>query len=256
MPIGEILKNARIEKGYSFEYLEEATKIRAKYLEALEKENFGVLPGHVYAKAFLRTYAKFLELDTEQIMSEFGQMNHEAPAPEIETEDHDPVPTATGSKKWRYAAASFAIIALLAFNALYNIGDKPEDNRPEPPNTAQQPPTNNVPNPPDPANPTDNTPPEAPQPPQQVEGVRVVLKVTDGQSWMQIVADGQTVFSGTVNPGETKDFQADEKIYMHVGNAGAVEVNVNGKDLGRLGQPGKVSKTTFNAGEEPQLTQG
>ncbi|SHE42475.1 helix-turn-helix domain-containing protein [Desulforamulus putei] len=256
MPIGEVLRNARIKKGYSFEYLEEATKIRAKYLEALENENFDVLPGQVYARAFLRTYAKFLDLDSEQIMNELSQMNNEAPSPKIETEHHDPGPSATGSKKWRYAAAGLAIIALLAFNALYHIGDKPEDNKPELPNTVQQPPANNANNNAAPNNPPNNTPPEATQPPRQVEGVRVVLKVTDSQSWMQIVADGKTVFSGMVNPGETKDFQADEKIYLHVGNAGAVEVNVNGKDLGRLGEPGKVRRQTFNAGEEPQLTRG
>lgn len=255
MSIGEVLRNARIKKGYSFEYLEEATKIRAKYLEALEKENFAVLPGQVYAKAFLRTYAKFLELDTEEIMNEFCQMNNEAP-PEAEKDKHEAEPTDTGSKKWRYVAAGVALISLLAFNALYNIGDRPEDSKPELPKTVQQPPAENQNNIPPDTNPAPDNPPQANQPPQQVEGVRVVLKVTEGQSWMQIVADGKTVFTGTVNPGETKDFQAEEKIYLHVGNAGAVEVNVNGKELGRLGESGKVSKKTFSAGEEPNITQG
>ncbi|WP_238473059.1 helix-turn-helix domain-containing protein [Desulforamulus profundi] len=142
MSIGEVLRNARIKKGYSFEYLEEATKIRAKYLEALEKENFAVLPGQVYAKAFLRTYAKFLELDTEEIMNEFSQINNEAP-PEVEKDKHEAEPTDTGSKKWRYVAAGVALISLLAFNALYNIGDRPEDNKPELPKTVQQPPAEN-----------------------------------------------------------------------------------------------------------------
>ncbi|GAB6157563.1 DUF4115 domain-containing protein [Desulfotomaculum varum] len=250
MPIGEVLRNARIRKGYSFEYLEEATKIRAKYLQALENENFAVLPGQVYAKAFLRTYARFLELDVEQVMAEYNQLSQETALHKNETEQ--PQPTATArSKRWRYAVAGFAVIALLAFNALYHMGDSPEHNKPELPNTVQQPPANQT----LPSAPINNNRPETGQP-KPTEGVRVVLKVTDSQSWMQIVADGKTVFSGMVNPGETKDFTADEKIYLHVGNAGAVEVSVNGKDLGRLGEPGKVRRQTFNAGEEPQLTQG
>ncbi|AEG60187.1 helix-turn-helix domain-containing protein [Desulforamulus ruminis] len=237
-----------MEKGFSLEYLEEATKIRAKYLEALENERFDVLPGPVYAKAFLRTYAKFLNLDTEAIMQEFSVEGNE-PVPDlIKDPQAEPEPGYTGGgKNLRYLVAGFAIIALLGVHFFYDAG-RPEENKPNLPQTAQQQqqtqPENNTG--------AGNQPPQE----QTVEGVRVTLKVMDGQSWMQIVADGNTVFSGTVSPGETKDFQAQEKIYLHVGNAGAVEVNVNGKDLGRLGQTGKVVRNTFYSGQEPEVNRG
>lgn len=244
MPIGELLKNARMKKDYSFEYLEEATKIRAKYLEALENEKFDVLPGSVYAKAFLRTYAKYLELDTEEIINEYNQLKNENPTPVVETKIDDSEPIISGGKKWRYVAAGVAVVSLLVFNSLYSAGKRAEDNKPELPKTVQKQPTEN----------NKNIAP--PQTPAQIEGVRVVLKVTDKESWMRVEADGNTVFSGLVEPGEMKDFQAQEKIFLHVGNAGAVQVNVNGKDLGRLGENGKVVKVPFTAGEEPKLTQG
>lgn len=245
MPIGEVLRNARLEKGYSFEYLEEATKIRAKYLEALENENFDVLPGQVYAKAFLRTYAKFLELNAEEIINEFSQSTKDT-SPVVEMKVHEDEPV-VGSKRWKYLVAGLAVVSLLAFNAVYNANKKPVDNRAEVPNVIQKQPAQN-------ANVKNNATKEKEQ--TKAEGVRIVLKVTDTQSWMQVEADGNTVFSGLVAPGEMKDFAAQEKIFLHVGNAGAVEVNVNGKDLGRLGENGKVVKIPFTAGEDPTLTQG
>ncbi|SHK64500.1 protein of unknown function [Desulforamulus aeronauticus DSM 10349] len=250
MPIGETLKNARMKKEYTFEYLEEATKIRAKYLKALEEDQFDVLPGPVYAKAFLRTYAKYLELDTEDIMMEYNLMANNAPPPVVvESKEIEREPVAGGGKKWRYLAAGAAVVALLAFNALYNTDKRAEDNKPDIPQTVQQEPAGQSSTPENNNTPKDTVP-------QPVQGVRVVLKVSDDPSWMRVEADGNTIFSGTLEPGQMKDFQAEQRIFLHVGNAGAVEVSVNGKDLGRLGAVGKVEKKTFTVGEEPNLTQG
>lgn len=247
MQIGEKLRNARQEKGYSFEYLEETTKIRAKYLEALENERFDILPGQVYAKAFLRTYAKYLGLDVDEIMAEFKEENKEEP---IEVSAPEPKPEIKdNSKKWHYVVAAVAIVALFAFKSLYGVGNQSEDKSAVPPTSQQQTAQQKS----SPPSPKQEAQTETSKP---ADGVRVVLKVTDNQSWMQVVADGNTVFTGLVNPGEMKDFKAQEKILLHVGNAGAVEVNVNGKDLGRLGKNGQVVQIPFAAGEVPQLTQG
>ncbi|MEG6521730.1 helix-turn-helix domain-containing protein [Desulfotomaculum sp. 1211_IL3151] len=251
--IGEALRNARNEKGYSLKYLEEATKIRAKYLEALENENFDILPGPVYAKAFLRTYAKYLELDTEEIMAEYNGLskNNDTQPQAEETKPFDPEATTSIAKKWKYLVAGLAIVSLFAFNSLYNNGQN-QDNKPEiPKNTAQEQPNTQGPSPEN-----LNTPGQATNN-EKDQGVRVVLKVNDEQqSWMQVEADGNTVFSGLVGPGEMKDFKAKQKIYLHVGNAGAVEVNVNGKNLGRLGENGKVVKIPFTSEEEPNSKEG
>ncbi|GAB6180724.1 DUF4115 domain-containing protein [Desulfotomaculum defluvii] len=251
MQIGEALSNARKEKGYSFRYLEEATKIRAKYLEALENENFDILPGPVYAKAFLRTYSKYLELDTEEIMAEYSRICNNTQPPVEETKEVEIEPTSKENKKWRYLVAGLAIVSLVAFNSIYNR-DQGLDNKPELPNTVQEQPNNQTDQPS-----KDIKPSAQGVAPQNNQGVRVVLRVTEQQqSWMQVEADGNTVFSGLVGPGEMKDFKAEEKIFLHVGNAGAVEVNVNGKDLGRLGENGKVVKIPFTSGEEPKLKEG
>ena len=61
--IGETLREARVRQRVNIEELEQSTKIRAKYLRALENEEFGLLPGPTYVKSFLRTYAEKLGLD-------------------------------------------------------------------------------------------------------------------------------------------------------------------------------------------------
>jgi cytoskeletal protein RodZ len=61
--IGNSLREARLRQALEFVEVEQATKIRGKYLRALEDEQFDILPGQTYVKGFLRTYAEYLGLD-------------------------------------------------------------------------------------------------------------------------------------------------------------------------------------------------
>ncbi|MCK8823473.1 helix-turn-helix domain-containing protein [Fuchsiella alkaliacetigena] len=72
--IGKQLKEARLEKGIELEAVEQATKIRRKYLEAIEAGDFEVIPGEVFLKGFLTQYAKYLGLDAEQIKAEYKEL--------------------------------------------------------------------------------------------------------------------------------------------------------------------------------------
>ena len=69
--IGSTLRETRIRDKIDITTVEEATKIRAKYLRALENEEWGVLPGPAYVKSFLRTYAEFLGLDAHMLVEEY-----------------------------------------------------------------------------------------------------------------------------------------------------------------------------------------
>src|SRR5881275_2224549 len=70
--IGNSLREARVRRGVDFTQAEQATKIRGKYLRALEDEQFGLLPSETYVKGFLRTYADYLELDGQLYVDEFN----------------------------------------------------------------------------------------------------------------------------------------------------------------------------------------
>ena len=71
LPIGEVLKRTRSRRKVDIRTVEQQTKIRIKYLRALENEEWDVLPGPAYAKGFLRTYAQFLGLDGDALVDEY-----------------------------------------------------------------------------------------------------------------------------------------------------------------------------------------
>lgn len=68
--IGEILKDARIEKGYTLDDLQQITKIQKRYLQAIEDGNTDILPGRFYMRAFVKQYADIVGLDGEELLEE------------------------------------------------------------------------------------------------------------------------------------------------------------------------------------------
>ena len=79
--IGNTLREARLRRALDIADCESATKIRAKYLRALEEEQFEILPGPTYVKGFLRTYAEYLDLDGRLVLDEYesrftGRQDH------------------------------------------------------------------------------------------------------------------------------------------------------------------------------------
>src|SRR4029079_3941930 len=71
--IGETLRETRMRRRIDMTEVEAATKIRAKYLRALENEEWDLLPGPTFVKTFLRTYAEYLDLDPRLLVEEYRQ---------------------------------------------------------------------------------------------------------------------------------------------------------------------------------------
>jgi hypothetical protein len=89
--IGEVLERARVRRGLDIEGAAEETKIRAKYLRALEAEEWEVLPSTAYAKGFLRTYARLLGLDADALVDEYRRRVESGAEPEHLLPFGDPV---------------------------------------------------------------------------------------------------------------------------------------------------------------------
>jgi cytoskeleton protein RodZ len=77
--IGATLREARMRARIDVSEIEAQTKIRAKYLRALENEEWGLLPGPTFVKSFLRTYAQALDLDSKALLEEY-RLHHERPS--------------------------------------------------------------------------------------------------------------------------------------------------------------------------------
>jgi cytoskeletal protein RodZ len=265
LEIGELLKQNRLTKGYSLDDIEEATKIRAKYLEALENEEFDILPGQVYVIAFLRNYARFLGLNDDEMVEQYKsrtQSNPQTDSVKKDIEDKEPIVndrprSRERTRRQRRRAqpqfvnfvkilAAVAVIAVVfAIASIYKTY-APGPDVPEQPNVVQDNANEDKPN-----NNTNNTETPAPdenmdeETPEQVEGVELVLNVTDANCWMRINVDGQIAFEGTVPAGDTKEFSGSESIDITLGNAGVVDVKYNGEDIGKLGPMGQVVNEQF-----------
>jgi cytoskeletal protein RodZ len=137
LQIGEVLKEARGRAGLEISAVEEQTKIRTRYLRALENEQWEVLPGHAYAKGFLRTYAILLGLDAEALLDEYRRrVEHARPGQLGPAEPWTAARVAPGEPGGRHwatrpgvvVAALVAIVlaVLLALGLTGGNGDAPE----------------------------------------------------------------------------------------------------------------------------------
>ncbi len=125
--IGETLREARMRRRIDMADVEAATKIRAKYLRALESEEWELLPGPTFVKTFLRTYAEYLELDARLLVEEYKQ-RFERPA----GMDVTPLNLRRQARRRRVAprigpglVVALGVLVLLA--ALYALGRSGQD---------------------------------------------------------------------------------------------------------------------------------
>jgi cytoskeletal protein RodZ len=127
--IGETLREARMRRRIDMTEVETATKIRGKYLRALENEEWDLLPGPTFVKTFLRTYAEYLDLDSRLLVEEYRQ-RYERPS----TQDLTPFAASrargrAGRRRRRLAAMGPALVVggcvVLLLASLWLLGSWP-----------------------------------------------------------------------------------------------------------------------------------
>lgn len=242
MSIGDRLRRAREDLGRSVEEAARDTRVRVEYLRALENEDFGGFGGDVYAKGFLSTYARYLDLDPEPLLEEYRQS--------VQRDDDTTQRLADGAvaraQSGRPPAwVAWLLIGGLVLGGIVTLGQLVGGNSPTPAGQNQDaPPAPVASGSPSPsateATPEEPTPTPAPEP----TGVDLVLAVEE-RCWMRVAVDGQVIFTETVPPGETKSYQGDEEVTIRFGNPGGVRAELNGEDLGVIGEPGQPETVTF-----------
>jgi len=118
--LGQLLQEAREQKGVSLEQVEEATRIRQKFLQALEEENFGTLPAEAYVKGFLRNYATYLELDPEEVIALYEGREDEGKAALPQPGFFQPMDISLAAPSWLtpdLVIGALLIVVLLAFGS-------------------------------------------------------------------------------------------------------------------------------------------
>jgi transcriptional regulator with XRE-family HTH domain len=226
--IGNSLREARIRRGLSINDVEAVTRIRSKYLQALEENDFEVIPGPTFVKGFLRTYALFLKLDADLILSEY-RSTYEPRGDEVATLRTDLTQqprsrTATERKRKRtrrtqrgYVLAGVAAVVLVALLAWFGAGRGDEAASLESDNLNPPTSTSLV----DSASVSTTT---------TGENVVFVVNVTEGSCWLVIREDseqGAELYAGTLSAGGQQTFDGAKRYWMMAGRPEVLAITVN-----------------------------
>jgi cytoskeleton protein RodZ len=213
--IGNSLREARLRQALDFPEIEQATKIRGKYLRALEEEQFEVLPAQTYVKGFLRSYAEYLGLDGQLYVDEFnsryvrGEVEEEAPL----------VPRGGGSWGGRQSPmATSAVLVVLGIIGVvtalvivaWRFGAEPEPRVPLPGNAVTPPPARKAPL------------------------ARLDVSAPQGKNaYLQIFRNsrlGRPIYQGTLEGGQTRTVRG-PRLWVYVYAPANLRLRLNGEPV-------------------------
>ena len=237
--MGAYLRAARRKRRVGIERAAEETRIRADFLMRMESDEFDFL-APAYVRGFLKTYARFLRVDPDPLMEEFDRRfgARVDTAQMIALEKHGrrtKLERPKLSSNWTVAAV-FAGFVLLVL-AVIGLVSEPDDNEPAGNVASQEEQT------PTPETSITTTTTATPSPtPTDIEDIiaaadtiELEIVASTGRCWTTVTADGEEVFTGTLEIGQSETFTADEKMDVVLGNAGGVELVVNGQNIGSPG---------------------
>lgn len=243
--LGERFRAAREARGLSLSDVAEQIRIRSVYLAAIEDENWPAIGAPVYVRGFLRTYARFLGLEPEEVVGEFNGANAEregtVPA---SAGSYDPAPVGGPTRNlswmiWVASAVAVLLIGFVVYNEMAFRQRTPElaaaSPAPASPGASASPLPSNGPE----ASPS----PQASASP-AADGPNSLVIRLSAPSWVKVVVDGNVSMEGTFPAGTVKQFHGKVAL-LRIGNAGGVAVQVDGKDVGTLGAAGDVIERSF-----------
>lgn len=283
--IGAHLREARERAGITLRDVAAATKISVPALEALERNDIGRLPGGIFVRAFVRAYARHVGLDPEDAVRRFVARFPDAAVEESPARyegQADTIGVGDGQRANRMWRAVWWLLPLVLAIVFFGFGGRLSwwggQAQPEAPRAGAQP--EQVPPGPStpiltaPATPPVSEPPAAPPavpvqdaavpaggtpataaaaaPPANAEAApnqegrfRLTL-ASRGLCWVTVRSDGVVQYTGTMKSGERKDVDVWGRVSLTVGNAGVIDVAINGQPARPLGGEGEVVTALMN----------
>lgn len=242
MSLGSLIAKARKDAGLSLEDLAAKTNIRMSVLSEIEKDNYSQCGGETYARGHVRNIASILNADQKEFIRlyEEEQGGETRSMKDLLIENSVmPLPAEVRKVSWKVlviiSVASLFVVGI-AQVVISNIN------------------TNDVlsANPSASASPSETAAqsPSAEPSTQSTfstgSGVEVIIEAVRAKSWLFVSdATGRILFSGQVSPGAVKTFSSDSQLNLKVGNAGGVDLKVNGKKVQALGVDGEVVSVSY-----------
>jgi cytoskeletal protein RodZ len=256
--LGQLLKEARKEKGITLEQLEETTKIRRRYLEAIEDGDYHVLPGNFYVRAFIKSYAEAVGLDPNEVLRMYRNV---IPAADLEPEMQPirrPRRNDNNAEKVMKWASHLLVwlfplfIAAVIYYFIHSsaevkpriqegppITDRMEQGTEQPGDLAAPSPETNMP-------PEEEHEAEPPQPDVifvstdgttyiynavNSDKVKIEMKVTGDRCWVLLREGnqaGKEIHEQLFSQDEEASWELDKSLWLRLGRPDAVELKVNG----------------------------
>ena len=237
--IGNSLREARLRQGFELPRVEADTKIRAKYLRALEDEQFELLPAQTYVKGFLRTYAEYLGLNGHLYIDEYNsRFAREEECPPMQSGGPRRKPPA------RRVESNFIVVALAGIVAVtilvvvaWKFGSSGNPTSADLLDGVGSTTTQGS---------TDTGGQTQPPPARKPRKARLVLRASGGDCWVQVRAGGATgelVYEGTLQQGQTQRFTKWKKLWLQLGAPAYLKAKLNGHGAGLPTSPAIVVVT-------------
>ncbi|MEU3254341.1 RodZ domain-containing protein [Streptomyces sp. NPDC006997] len=256
--IGHTLKQARLAAGLTVDDVSAATRVRIVIVHAIEADDFAPCGGDVYARGHIRTLAKAVHLDPDPLLEQYDADHggRPAPTPAAPMFEAERIRPERRGPNWTAAmvAAIVAVVGFVAFTAFKGgtdgggseqqvaEGGAPEQSTSPSPSAATRKPADPKPDP------TESAIAAAPR-----DKVTVQVAAVDRPSWISAKDhNGRLLFDGLLKEGDSKTFQDSSKVNLVLGDAGAIELHVNGKKIEDDFQPGAVERLTYTKGD-PQV---
>ena len=240
MSLGSLIAKARKDAGLSLEDLAAKTNIRLSVLSEIEKNNFSHCGGETYARGHVRNIASILKADQK----EFIRLYEEEQGGETRSIKDLLIENSVMRLPDEARKVSWKVLVIISVASLFVVGIAQV--------VISNINTNDVVG----AAPTASASPTAAESPSAEpsaqstfstgSGVEVIIEAARAKSWLFVSdAAGKILFSGQVSRGAVKSFSSDSQLNLKVGNAGGVDLKVNGKKVEVLGVDGEVVSVSY-----------
>ena len=236
--LGGEIQSARTAAGYSLTDIEKITRIPSFILSDIEKNKFSTSGGSTYARGHIRTLAKLLNLNSADLIAKFEEISGELVRPMIELLEENNVTTPRVEKKrvsykTLGVAAGVIVVLSIALPAMLSFTKVHKALAPKSSTSTST---------------TSNAVVAT-----KTTGVTLIITGTEGQSWVGIQdATGTQIFSGRISTGVKQTFTDKQLLNVTVGNAAAVDLNVNGREMGVPGGVGEVVHLSLTPDQSSQ----
>jgi cytoskeleton protein RodZ len=217
--LGQELKRAREERGITIQDISNATHVGMRFLHAIENDTFDVLPGGVFNRAFVRKFAKQVGYDEEQAVRIYEeQLSAMGGEPQriyyTGLEDLEAKPTAGNGLLISLVAVILLGAGAYAAYQYFKISDPTPDTKA----------INAVSTPVPTATP-------APEPTAEPPGLRLQLAANDAQCWVDVTVDESAPDMALINPGDVREYIANQKLKFTLGYVPALKISLNGRQV-------------------------